>query len=71
MTTQPRPSTTPQAPSTAPQAPAAPITGDVLQSDHHSHFTTEEIAKAVARHQREHPGKAPRAARPQKTTPRR
>ena len=32
-----------------------PAGSDVLQSDHHSHFTTEEIAKAVARHKREHP----------------
>lgn len=61
--------TTPAKPSTLAPAPAA--TTDVLQSDHHSHFTTEEIARAVARHQREHPGPASRAARPQKTTPRR
>jgi len=47
-----------------------PVSSDVLQSDHHSHFTTEDIAKAVARHQREHP-KQHSQARPQKTTPRR
>lgn len=47
------------------------VPGDVLQSDHHSRLTTEDIAKAVARHNREHPNKPlGRAARPQKTTPR-
>ncbi|HUB19894.1 MAG TPA: hypothetical protein VL990_14730 [Acidobacteriaceae bacterium] len=47
-----------------------PVVNDVLQSDHHSHFTPEDIAKAVARHQREHPAQAPRNLKPQKTTPR-
>jgi hypothetical protein len=46
-----------------------PVTSDVLQSDHHSHFTAQDIAKAVARHQREHPSQA-RTSQPQKTTPR-
>lgn len=53
-------------------APAKPdpVRSDVLQSDHHSHFSVEDIAKAVARHNREHPNKAVnRATQPQKTTP--
>jgi len=50
--------------------PPAVDSNDVLQSDHHSHFTTQEIAKAVARHQREHPAQTPRNLKPQKTTPR-
>jgi hypothetical protein len=29
---------------------------DVLHSDHHSKLSAEEIAKAVARHNRHHPG---------------
>jgi hypothetical protein len=52
-----------------PTSTATPVAADVLQSDHHSHFTTAEIAKAVARHKREHPNQTPRP-RPQKTTPR-
>lgn len=36
---------------------------DVLQSDHHSTLTSEEIAKAVARHNRQHP--AVKAENPQ------
>jgi len=48
-----------------------PGSDDVLQSDHHSRLTTQDIAKAVARHQREHPTKGTAgAAKPQKTTPR-
>lgn len=49
---------------------ATPIVADVLQSDHHSRFTTAEIAKAVARHKREHPSQAPTSVKPQKTRPR-
>ena len=60
--------TTPKPPT---PAPAPSIAADVLHADHPSHFTAADIAKAVARHQREHPSQAPRAARPQKTTPRR
>lgn len=54
-------------------ATANPVKTDVLQSDHHSHFSPEEIAKAVARHNREHPNQLAvnRAPKPQKTTPRR
>jgi hypothetical protein len=51
----------------------AAVTGsnDVLQSDHRSRLTTQDIAKAVARHQREHPTKAAAgAAKAQKTSPR-
>ena len=49
-----------------------PVKSDVLQSDHHSHFSVEDIAKAVARHNREHPNQmVNRGPKPQKTTPRR
>jgi hypothetical protein len=48
-----------------------PVSNDVLQSDHHSRFTTQDIAKAVARHHREHPTKGEAgAAKPRKTSPR-
>ncbi len=51
--------------------PATPsFTSDILQSDHHSHFTTQEIAKAVERHKREHPNEVV-TRKPQKTTPKR
>jgi hypothetical protein len=57
-------------PETTPVA-TSPVTSDVLRSDHHSHFSTIEIAKAVARHKREHPNAASNpSTRPQKTTPR-
>jgi hypothetical protein len=49
--------------------PATPsVPGEVLQSDHHSRFTTQEIAKAVERHKREHPSEVV-TRKPQKTTP--
>lgn len=53
--------------------PTHPISSDVLHSTGHSRLSQEEIAKAVARHQREHPGGRTKnaAAKPQKTTPRR
>jgi hypothetical protein len=57
-------------PGTPAQPTTSPVVPDVLQSDHHAHFTTQEIAKAVARHQREHPAQTPRNLKPQKTTPR-
>ena len=42
-----------------------PIKSDVLHSEQHSHLSAEEIAKAVARHNREHrPGARP--PKPQK-----
>lgn len=51
--------------------PATPTTSDVLHSEGHSRLTVEDIAKAVARHQREHPNQAAnRPAKPPKTTPR-
>ncbi len=34
---------------------------DVLQSDHHSTLTPEQIAKAVQRHSREHKGDGDKA----------
>jgi hypothetical protein len=51
--------------------PATP--SDVLHSENHSRLTVEDIAKAVARHHREHKnhGAGAAAATPQKTTPRR
>ncbi len=63
-----------------PAVPVSPATGDVLHNEQHSRLTTADIAKAVARHKREHPNehlnrKASSAAPknrpvPQKTTPR-
>jgi hypothetical protein len=51
-------------------ATANPVKSDVLQSDHHSHFSSEEIAKAIARHNREHPKQVvSRTPKLQKTTP--
>jgi hypothetical protein len=53
-----------------------PTTNDVLQSQNHSRLTTADIAKAVARHKREHPNQViaplvpPAKPIPQKTTPR-
>ena len=48
----------------------APVSVDVLQSDHHSRLTTQDIAKAVARHHREHPTKGEAvAAKALKATP--
>ena len=37
---------------------AAPVKTDVLQAGPHAMLTSEEIAKAIARHKREHPQKA-------------
>jgi hypothetical protein len=34
-------------------------TGEVLHSESHSHLTAQEIAKAVARHKREHRDQPP------------
>ena len=61
--------TTP-ATSNTPTTTPPPVAGDVLHNENHSRFTTEDIAKAVARHNREHPNQAPHV-KPQKTTPRR
>lgn len=52
--------------------PSTPTTGnpyksDVLRSTEHAHLTAEQIARAVARHQREHPNKV---NQPVKTAPR-
>lgn len=40
------------------------IKKDVLQSHEHTQLSSEEVAKAIARHKREHPQKA--APQPQK-----
>jgi hypothetical protein len=37
-------------------ADKTPTGSDVLQSDHHSTLSAEAIAKALARHNREHKG---------------
>jgi hypothetical protein len=49
-----------------------PSTSDVLHFEGHSRLSAEEIAKAVARHQREHPNirMMNAAAKSQKTIPR-
>lgn len=47
-----------------------PIKSDVLHSDQHSHLSAEEIAKAVARHNREHQKPGNRPPQPQKKKPR-
>lgn len=48
-----------------------PIKSDVLHSEQHSHLSAEEIAKAVARHNREHGGKSGnRPPQPRKKAPR-
>lgn len=44
-----------------------PYKSDVLHSTEHSQLTPEEVAKALRRHQREHPSKA---TQPAKTAPR-
>jgi hypothetical protein len=42
---------------------SVPISDDVLHSEHHSKLTDEEIAKAVARHNKKHsPAKEENAA---------
>ncbi len=52
--------------------PTNPISGDVLHSTGHSKLSQEEIAKARARHQREHPVSRTKniQVKPQKTAPR-
>lgn len=42
------------------------IKADVLQAHEHAKLTSEEVAKAIARHKREHPGK-PEPAQKKKT----
>ena len=47
-----------------------PVVSDVLHSEGHSKLSAEEIAKAVARHKREHPNQAARqTTKPSKKTP--
>jgi len=57
----------------ATQTTATSYNSDVLHIESHNRLSQEEIAKAVARHQREHPARAAMSAasKPQKTTPRR
>lgn len=42
------------------------IKKDVLQSPAHSHLSSEEVAKAIARHNREHPAMKMGSGKPQK-----
>jgi hypothetical protein len=42
------------------------IKADVLQAPAHTQLSSEEIAKAVARHKREHPAKPESAGKPNK-----
>ena len=48
-----------------------PVKSDVLHSENHKRLSSEEIAKAVARHNREHRKDSNRGPTSQKTTPRR
>ena len=48
-----------------------PFASDVLHSQEHSRLSVEEIAKAVARHKREHSREGKDKRLPQKTAPRR
>jgi len=57
---------------TIPATTNSPVPSDVLHSEGHSRLSPEQIAKALARHNREHPNRAPnKATKPQKTTPHR
>lgn len=52
--------TTPPTPPVTNATSALVSSGEVLHSESHSHLSSEEIARAVARHKREHreqPGK--------------
>ena len=42
------------------------IKADVLQPQPHAQLSSEEVAKAVARHKREHPEKPQPASKPNK-----
>ena len=44
----------------------SPVMNDVLQSDHHTHMTDEEIAKARAHHNKRHAGEQQNGASTQK-----
>lgn len=47
-----------------------PYKSDVLHSDEHSRLSAEEIAKAVARHKREHANVKPKGSgQPKKNRP--
>lgn len=47
-----------------------PIKSDVLHSEQHSHLSAEEVARAVARHNREHPNKSGQRPQQQQKKPR-
>jgi hypothetical protein len=46
--------------------PSTPPKTDVLQAGPHSQLSAEAVAKAVARHKREHPGAKNNPAKPKK-----
>ena len=56
----------------ATQGSASPSTSDVLHAEHPTRLSEQEIAKAVARHQRQHPTHSGMSRGPkiQKTIPR-
>ena len=45
------------------------IKADVLQAPPHAQLSSEEVAKAIARHKREHPEKPQPAGKPNKKRP--
>ena len=44
---------------TPPNPAQSPVKSDVLQASPHQPLSAEAVAKAVARHKREHPGNKP------------
>lgn len=57
--------------STTPSTTPSTVGSDVLHAENHTRLSVEDIAKAVARHQREHGNRGMKAAvTAQKTTPR-
>lgn len=51
---------------TPPNPTPAPPPSDVLQSGPHQQLSSEEVAKAIARHKREHPPEKTPPAKPKK-----
>ena len=43
-----------------------PVKSDVLQAGPHQQLSSEEVAKAIARHKREHPAGKPAPQKPHK-----
>ena len=56
-----------EAPMPDPKQPMpTPPPSDVLQAGPHQQLSSEEVAKAIARHKREHPPEKPAPAKPKK-----